>query len=671
MRRRLSVAVSCALFGLAAAIASACRDPSPDPERARDLVSSSGALTIEEQRAAERPGAQPGVFATLRSDREAKRSPADGGGRAWLEPAIDEAERTPVRVGEWRRFRLVYEAGPLGIAEGGAIFFQVSPFFGWSTVQTRSPDGPGYTTFSTDAAGVRLDADRADNPYLLPISIHGRALRSGERVVVVYGAGPRRAQVDRFAERDERFWFHVDGDGDGVRGTVGDSPRLDILPGPAVRAVLTLPGTARPGETVPLTIALLDADGNAGIEVAATLVLRERPAGLELPETVSIDPAQRGVLRIDVPVIASGVMRVLADVQGLTRPISVESNPMLVLPDLPRLLWGDLHGHTNWSDGTGVPEDYLLYARDVAALDVLALTDHDHWGTPFLDASPERWKQLQALTDRFHAPGRFVTISGFEWTSWLYGHRHVLYFDEPGPVISSLDPKTETPTQLWAALRGRQALTIAHHSAGGPVSIDWSFTPDPVLEPVTEIASVHGSSEAPDSPLPIYDPIPGDWVREQLVKGDRLGFIASGDSHDGHPGLPQLAAPSGGLAGIWSEEKTRESVLEALRARRTYGTNGPRIVLRASLGGRRVGSTLAAGTAASPLELAVHVVSPGPLARIDVIRGREVAQSLDAEGRRELTVRWEVPPLEPGDFLYVRAVQQDGGAAWASPWFIE
>ena len=34
----------------------------------------------------------------------------------------------------------------------------------------------------------------------------------------------------------------------------------------------------------------------------------------------------------------------------------------------PRILWGDLHGHSNFSDGTGLPEDYFVYARDVAAL---------------------------------------------------------------------------------------------------------------------------------------------------------------------------------------------------------------------------------------------------------------------------------------------------------------
>ena len=32
------------------------------------------------------------------------------------------------------------------------------------------------------------------------------------------------------------------------------------------------------------------------------------------------------------------------------------------------------------SDGTGVPVDYFIYARDVSALDVVSLTDHDHMG---------------------------------------------------------------------------------------------------------------------------------------------------------------------------------------------------------------------------------------------------------------------------------------------------
>jgi hypothetical protein len=666
-----SIAESCLLIvGLAASLAAlfglACGPG--DREQA-----STAKATLED---AKRPGSQPEVSERIRIDRDSVRSPADGQGRARLVREAGDPEA--IRIGEFHRFRFVYEAGPLGIAVGGTLYFQVSPFFGWSKLQTSVEDLAGYTTFSTDAEGVELVAGRMENPYLLPISIRGRALREGERVSVVYGAGAGKAQVDRFAERGERFWFHVDGDGDGIREIVTDSPRIDVLPGPVAQLILTLPATARPGDTVSLVAALLDRNGNAWNPEAATLSFVDPPAGLRLPESVRFEPADLGVRKIEATVLGEGVQRVKATVlrAGEGAPLEAESNPMLALADAPRLLFADLHGHTNWSDGTGVPEDYFRYARDVAALDVVALTDHDHWGTPFLDASAGRWQQIEALTEEFHAPGRFVTVLGFEWTNWSYGHRHVLYFDGPGPLVSSADPNAQTPTQLWDALRGRQALTFAHHSAGGPVATDWSFAPDPVLEPITEIVSVHGSSEAPDSPLPIYNPIAGNWVRDQLVRGYRLGFVGSGDSHDGHPGLPQLAAPSGGLAAIWSEP-TREGVLAALRARRTYATNGPRIILRASLAGHRIGEAVPvaeleqAARDGRDVLLTVQVVAPAPLVRVDVIQGRDVVQQLDAEGRREMLVSWVVPALHPGEFLYVRAVQQDAGAAWSSPWFIE
>lgn len=619
-----------------------------------------------------RPGSQPGVAASLRKDLAAERSPSDGGGRVVLDPP------GTVRIGEMHRFRFEYEAGPLGIAEGGALFLQVSPFFGWSKIQTAAPELAGYTTFSTTADGIRLEPGKIENPYLLPIVVRGRALRAGERIEVIYGAGERRAQVDRFAERGERFWFHVDGDGDGVRGVVKDSPSLDVLPGPPARLVLSWPATARPGETVTLTVALLDRNANRVEGGSAVVTLLDRPPGVELPETIEILPSRAGVGHAEVQVTGEGIARVRARVEGVGEAgaIEAESNPMLVMSEVPHILWADLHGHTNWSDGTGVPEDYLLYARDVAGLDVAALTDHDHWGTPFFDASPERWKETRELTERFYVPGRFVTVLGFEWTNWIYGHRHVLYFDSVGDVISSVNPATETPDQLWDALRGRPAMTIAHHSAGGPVSIDWSFAPDPVLEPVTEVVSAHGSSEAPDSPTPIYDAVAGNWVRDQLAKGYLLGFIGSGDSHDGHPGYAQFMSVSGGLAAIFSEDRTREGVLEALRARRSYATNGARIVLRASLGGRRMGEALSivdlAKVAASQgdVELTVQVIGTAPIEKIEVIHDRQVVQTLDAEGRREVLTRWSVPPLDMGDFLYVRVVQKDGGAAWSSPWFV-
>jgi len=73
-----------------------------------------------------------------------------------------------------------------------------------------------------------------------------------------------------------------------------------------------------------------------------------------------------------------GILRVHA----LAAPggFAAESNPLVVLPQTPRVLWGDLHGHSNLSDGSGSAEDYFRYARDIAGLDLAVLTDHDHVG---------------------------------------------------------------------------------------------------------------------------------------------------------------------------------------------------------------------------------------------------------------------------------------------------
>jgi len=613
------------------------------------------------------PHAKWDIVRMLRADAEAKRSPSDGGGRAWLVRGEDDPQHVPASTP--RRFEFVFEVGPLGIATHGGIYLQVSPFWGWSTPQVEAADAPGYTEISAGVEDIELDA-KTVGPQLLEIEVVGRPLVAGERVHLVYGAGKPGATTDRFAEQDSRFWFAVDGDGDGVRALIQESPGIDVVAGPPAQLRVTLPSVARPGEKVPVTLALLDVAGNMGADAKGEFVFPDPPAALELPKRVALAPSDRGRKTIEAVARAPGVVRLRVEgPQGL----GAESNPLEISHEGPRVLWGDLHGHSNFSDGTGTPEDYFVYARDVAGLDVAALTDHDHWGMQALDSHPELWDEIERQTKRFHAPGRFVTLLGFEWTSWIQGHRHVLRFDDQGKVLSSFDPAYETPQQLWAALAGQPALTFAHHSAGGPVPTNWLVPPDPVLEPITEIVSVHGSSEAADSPQPIYDPVPGNFVRDgALGRGYRFGFIGSGDSHDGHPGLAQLSSPIGGLAAILSEQRTREGVLAALRARRVYATSGPRILLRFALGRHPMGTSvkLAAGASLSD-SIFVSAIAPAPLARVDLIRSGRVVDSIELAGEREVALERRVSELRPGEYVYVRVVQRDSAAAWSSPIYVE
>jgi hypothetical protein len=614
------------------------------------------------------------TFEELRLDLEAPRHPSDGGGRVWLgavEVARDGVDFVPaergadgrpiVHVDGLARFEIVYEAGPLGVAKDGVVFLQASPFWDWDTPQTSHPEDPGYTEVSTTAPGVELQASAVAS-QLLAIQIEGRALTHGEQIRIHYGAGPAGTHVDRYAESAARLWIAVDGDGDGVRSLVDDPPSVRVVAGAPAQLLALLPSTARPGEELRLTVALLDRTGNAGVAYEGDVTLLDLPDGLELPRRIRFKLQDRGRRSVSGRARKAGTYRIQLRADTELGELEAESNPVLVREEIQPLLWGDIHGHSSLSDGTGTPDDYFEYARDVAALDIVALTDHDHWGLRFLDANPEIWERIREATERFHQPGRFVTLLGYEWTSWLQGHRHVLYFGGAGDsgqeILSSMDPSYQTPEQLWQALAGQPALTFAHHSAGGPVSTNWSFAPPPEIEPITEVTSVHGSSEASDSPNPIYDAVPGNFVRDALGLGYRFGFIGSSDSHDGHPGLAGLVAgdePLGGLAAIRAESRTRASVLAALRARKTYATNGPRIYLEARLDGT---------------SLAFEVAATAEIERIDFVRSGLIA-SLPGEGRRDWIGQREIPPLAPGEYLYLRVVQVNGGCAWSSPFYPE
>jgi hypothetical protein len=414
-----------------------------------------------------------------------------------------------------------------------------------------------------------------------------------------------------------------------------------------------------------LTVALTDEAGNAALNVVGEVRLEADPPLSGWPRAVQLQPDDRGSSSLTFTAPDDGLVSVVGSTAD---GIEGESNP-LVVSEGARILWADLHGHSGISDGTGTPEDFLFYAREVAALDVVALTDHDHWGVQPLATHPEIWQRIRRETKAHNEPGRFVALLGFEWTNWILGHRHVLYFGNEGEVLSSVDRRFEHPRQLWDALRGKPALTFAHHSAGGPVATDWSIPPDPELEPVTEIVSVHGSSEALDSPFPIYRPLGGNFVRDVLNRGHRLGFVGSGDGHDGHPGLTHLSSPQmGGLAAILSEELTPEAILEALRARRVYATNGPRIVLRATLDGNPMGSVM---SAAESSDLGLYIAAGESLETVEVVRSGRPEQVPACGGRLDCSTRIRLEGLASGEYVYVRAVQKDGGAVWSSPFFIE
>ena len=304
------------------------------------------------------------------------------------------------------------------------------------------------------------------------------------------------------------------------------------------------------------------------------------------------------------------------------------------------------------------------FARMVSGLDIAALTDHSDFGMIPLKGAV--WKRIKDAANNENKPGSFVTFVGFEWTNWNYGHRNVYYRDGEGPIFRSFDSQCNTPQKLWKLISPYQAMTVAHHVGGGPVPIDWNIPPGE-KEWLVEICSIHGSSEFYNCESCIYHPRKGHFVSDALSRGYRLGIIASGDTHDGHPGKRSINAPVTGILGVYAPELTREAVWKAFENRLVYGTSGPKIILNFRVGDSPMGSEINWPISRGPIPIAIRAIGCHDIESIEIIRNgqpvfREKGEGLFAQSLLEDS------NLETGkSWYYVRIVQKDGNLAWSSP----
>ena len=358
---------------------------------------------------------------------------------------------------------------------------------------------------------------------------------------------------------------------------------------------------------------------------------------------------------------------------GTSNAIRVQAQP-----PTERLYWGDLHVHTYFTDAIRVPEELYKFARDEAFLDVCALTDHSE------GISDAQWRYFVDVTNRFNKPGSFTTLVAGEWTSMTHGHRNYYYRGDDGPVLRCNDPEQERLQDFHAAARAANALVIPHHSANTVMGCDWDYDHPPDLERLVEIHSVLGNSERPadqGNPFPIRfsgGEQAGRHVVDGLARGHRLGFVGSGDIHDGRPGdsLTHLQEKpdsynlchTQGIVGIWAPSLTREDIFDALWNRRVFATMNHRTLLRFSIDGQPMGSEMTC----TSKELAVHIeaASDQPIAKLELVGENQVTKELTPG---ELATEWAFDTPSPAEatWYYVRLTLADGRLAWSSPiWLV-
>ena len=213
------------------------------------------------------------------------------------------------------------------------------------------------------------------------------------------------------------------------------------------------------------------------------------------------------------------------------------------------------------------------------------------------------WRESTEAIARHNQEGRFVTFPGFEWQGDGSWGDHNVFFKEDNPPIFRVDSLEE----LYEEMRKHESLAIPHHTAyiGGFRGKSWE-TLDEELSPFAEIYSIHGSSEGDQFGIGLRtNPFLGPDLYENsysaaLKKGLKLGIIGSTDNWGPLPGHYGR-----GLAAVWAEDLTRESLWEAFNARRVYGVTGDRILLSFMSGKNHMGSMLPSGKGAKTFDISV------------------------------------------------------------------
>ena len=581
------------------------------------------------------------------------------------------SELTPNRVVSNTRheFKLTYTVGKEGIAVGGGIlaFMEGSLWGDDHTPQTDDPTHPGYVTVSHQGSGrvaiteiVEPVTGLHDREYGIRVSVSDAQLRPGDTITLVFGdqsgGGPgARSNVIawHYTHNFKRAWWHrmpvltvwVD-----ARATETFLPlkrehahSFTVVPDRPAKLCVTAKAHAQVGVPHELNVAVVDKyQALAQPSYTGRVRFSCDRDDVELPAPIHLQEGDGSHCRAKWVPQGEGTYTITAETED---GLSGASNPVVSAPELPelRVYFGDIHSHSLYSgDAVGEIEGQYEHGRHVANLDFMCASEHAEYETD------NQWTANQILVQRYHQPGEFVPISGFEWAymqadgeAHALGHRNVYSENDYHPILRGSTVATGNLERVWHHLEGREdVLAFGHHPLAG---IRW-HQHNPKYERLLEMYSGWGNSEIRGNPRQPWRTQGGLSLQEVLATGSRVGVIAGSDNHDARPGYAGIGEqftksvadalwkPSG-LAVAWATGLTRKEIFAAWRARRTYATSGARIVLSFKVNDCWMGSDLALGST-DPRRLVANVIGTAPLSSVTVIKNNEDVHTVAESGAR-------------------------------------
>ncbi len=449
---------------------------------------------------------------------------------------------------------------------------------------------------------------------------------------------------------------------------------LPVTGAKAVKLYADLPSIVH-GPPLQIRVSALDGMGNLDTSFHGQLVVT-------LGETETRGEMRNGLCRTELPEVPQDGLHKAA-VRAEPAGLKAWSNYFMAdrAGKYNRLVWGDIHGHSILSDGTGEYDEHYAYARDVRFMDAAALTDHDN---QIIENGS--WPYIQEKARQWTEPGRFVVLPGYEWAQPYqaernYGHKNI-YFPTcaNNPLLSgdtADETGAETPEKLYAKLAGTDCAIISHHPAYKSwMWTDWDhFGAD--CEEVIEIYSTHGASDEIDTIKPLPDFHPERFVFKNLRERPeiKLGFAGGSDCHAGLLALdfhPDLAAPEerrmfkkfrGGLTAFYVEDLTAGEIFQALKRRRTYATTGEKLLLLVELNGQPAFSPEIPGGEKPRLKIIFG--GSAPARRLEIYKNAAPCHA--AENLAEKFIyEWQDETGSGPACYFVRVTQEDDQIAWSA-----
>ena len=348
--------------------------------------------------------------------------------------------------------------------------------------------------------------------------------------------------------------------------------------------------------------------------------------------------------------------------------------------------FGQLHSHTQYSDGSGSLESALDYVKNLpesANVDFVAFTDHSNYFDKSGAANPEGalydmslasaasqnlWNEYKNAVATFNADnaGSMVAIAGFEMT-WSGGPGHINTFNTPGIVSrnnTTLNSKTKDAGlqayyKLLSQTEGVNSISQFNHPGttfGNFIDFGyWNAVVDTRMYMV-EVGNGEGQIGA-GGYYPSYE--------QYIMALDKGWHVAPTNNQDNHKGRWGNANDARDV--ILTDDFSESGIYAALRARRMYATEDKNLDLDYTVNGNMMGSIIDV-----PEKLNFEISFNDPdrtdsIAKVElVVNSGKVAYTWDSAA--DLTKGSVSVELAPEyTYYFVRVTEGDGDLAVTAP----